>query len=81
MVFASFERYLYNKLITSPAFHRWVRRIHARINGIPLHHVDPTRKPPLTHISIENYLPTLNHKMKAFRIIWWDEMKRAFRIW
>lgn len=71
----SLEEILYRKLMSSPAFHSWVRRIHARINRIPL------EEQPLEHgkkLFLENYKPTQFHKVNAVRIIFWDELKKAF---
>lgn len=71
----SLEELLYRKLMSSPAFHAWVRRIHARINRIPL------EERPLEHgkkLFLENYKPTPFHRANAVRIIFWDELKKAF---
>lgn len=70
----SLEDLLFHKLVHSPAFNAWVRRIHARINRIPLEErpVDGPR------ISYAEYTPTVWHKANAFRIVFWDELKKAF---
>ncbi|PIS49116.1 hypothetical protein CJI97_005281 [Candidozyma auris] len=71
----SLEELLYRKLMSSPAFHAWVRRIHARINRIPLEE-QPLEKGK--RIFLEDYRPTQWHKANALRIIFWDELKKAF---
>lgn len=69
------EELLYQKLIQSPAFNAWVRRIHARINRIPLEeqNFDAHRI-----VDINDYKATTWHKVNAFRIILGNELKKAF---
>ncbi|ABN67010.1 predicted protein [Scheffersomyces stipitis CBS 6054] len=75
----SLEEFFYRKLMDSPAFHNWVRKIHARINRIDYTpHPDTKPKIKLNYLS---YKPTTFHKVNAFRVIWADEMKRSFRFW
>ncbi|OBA21445.1 hypothetical protein METBIDRAFT_42047 [Metschnikowia bicuspidata var. bicuspidata NRRL YB-4993] len=71
----SLEELLYRKLMTSHAFHSWVRRVHARINRIPLE--EQTLEAD-NSIHLLNYRPTTWHKVNAFRIIFWDELKKSF---
>ncbi|SCU98378.1 LAMI_0F14356g1_1 [Lachancea mirantina] len=66
----SIEDYLYHKLLESQAFHRFVRRIYYKINGIrdiPLDH--SVRQSPTT------FQPTGLQKFKAFRTLFWDEIR------
>lgn len=71
----SLEELLYQRLIRSPAFNAWVKRIHGRINRIPLE--EQTFDPQKTN-DINAYTPTTWHKINAFRIIFVDELKKAF---
>ncbi|KAK6202558.1 uncharacterized protein RJT21DRAFT_118623 [Scheffersomyces amazonensis] len=71
------QELLYQKLIDSPAFNNWVRKIHARINRIP-YNPHPDTIPKVTNIDMESYKPTRLHRFNAYRIIWVDEMKRSF---
>lgn len=68
----SLEEWLYRYLMESPRFHHYVRRVHAKINRIPMHEE--------VHKTMEarDYKPTRAHKFNAFRIIWFDELKRSF---
>jgi len=71
----SIEEWFYRYLMDSPGFHRWVKRVHARINRIPF-------EEPLVQngvkVNVHNYKPTMVHKFHAFRVVWADEMKRTF---
>ncbi|WPK25183.1 hypothetical protein PUMCH_002487 [Australozyma saopauloensis] len=69
------EELLYQKLIQSPVFNSWVRRIHARINRIPLEEQSFSAH---RIVDINDYTPTTWHKINAFRIIFADELKKAF---
>jgi hypothetical protein len=73
----SLEEMLYRKLLDSPGFHNWVRKIHARINRIPYDppegHAANMKKIPFDHFQATGY-----QKFNAFRIIWWDELKHSF---
>ncbi|RKP32586.1 hypothetical protein METBISCDRAFT_25527 [Metschnikowia bicuspidata] len=62
----SLEELLYQRLIRSPAFNAWVKRIHGRINRIPLE--EQTFDPQKTN----------DININAFRIIFVDELKKAF---
>lgn len=66
----SIEQWLYQNLMSSPHFLNWVKRIHARINKLPLDN-EPIKL-------VNSYNPTPMHKFKAFRVIWWDELKKLF---
>lgn len=70
----SLEELLYKKLMTLPAFHAWVRRVHARINRIPLEEQPLERG---STVYAQDYKPTAWHKVNAARIIFWDEFKKA----
>lgn len=72
---SSLEEILYRTLMNSPTFHHWVRRIHARINKIPLEEqpIEMGRT-----VYLEDYQPTTLHKINAARIIFWDELKKSF---
>lgn len=72
-----FEQYLYNTLIRSPAFNRFVHRIYNRVNRIPNHPLNTPRKT----IDLHSYKPTRLHKARAFYTLWRGEMKDSFRIW
>lgn len=68
----SLEEWLYRYLMESPRFHHYVRRIHAKINRIPVYDEPPKM------MEASDYQPTTAHKVNAFRIIWLDEFKRSF---
>lgn len=72
----SIEEWLYRYLIDSPTFNHYVRKIHARINGISMRANRPTKT-----IEEESYQPTLVQKANAFKIIWLDEFKNTFFFW
>lgn len=69
------EQLLYQKLIQSPVFNAWVKRIHARVNRIPLEEQSFNAH---KIIDMNDYTPTTWHKVNAFRIILIDELKKAF---
>ncbi|CCE85585.1 Piso0_005197 [Millerozyma farinosa CBS 7064] len=71
----SLEEMLYRMLMDSPSFHRFVRRIHAKINRIPLH-----ENGPHTTINVDEYNPSIKHKTNSFFLIWKDEFKNTFGI-
>ncbi|EGW30264.1 uncharacterized protein SPAPADRAFT_143384 [Spathaspora passalidarum NRRL Y-27907] len=75
----SIEEYLYRLLMDSPGFHRWVRKVHAKINRIKLEEFPEASK--VKEFDVHTYKPTRWHKINAFRIIWLDEMKRNFKFW
>lgn len=74
----SLAELLYERLMASPAFHHWVRRVHARINGIPYNVPHPNR--PFVEQSLDSFTPTRYQKWNAFRVVWIDELKRTFSI-
>ena len=67
----SLEEWLYRYLMESNTFHHYVRRIHAKINRIPMQ--DEVQKT----MEASDFQPTRAHKFNAFRIIWFDELKRT----
>lgn len=69
------EEILYKRLMASPGFHRFVRKVHARINRIPLEENEGLR-----NLSAENYQPTGLHKAKAFGAILFEELKKSFSL-
>lgn len=73
----SVEEYLYRLLIDSPAFNNWVKRVHARINGLPPPHLQRPHL-ELNVNNMQDFVPTRIQRVNAFRIIWVDEFKRAF---
>ncbi|ODV66132.1 hypothetical protein HYPBUDRAFT_112646 [Hyphopichia burtonii NRRL Y-1933] len=73
----SLEDFLYYKLLDSRAFNNFVRRVHARINRIPYYELDARYNEEHMKL-VKSFNPTAWHKFKAFRTIWWDEMKRSF---
>ncbi|SCV05305.1 LANO_0H04544g1_1 [Lachancea nothofagi CBS 11611] len=66
----SVQELLYQKLMESPGFHRFVRRIYYRINGLQ----EPMGNDSLPHAG-QNFRPTALQKFKAFRVLFWDEMR------
>lgn len=73
----SLEEMLYRYLLDSPAFNNWVKRVHARINGLPPPHLQR----PQSDVNVKDFndfVPTRVQKFNAFRIIWLDELKRTF---
>ncbi|EDK46483.1 hypothetical protein LELG_04664 [Lodderomyces elongisporus NRRL YB-4239] len=77
----SIHEYLYRLLIDSPGFNNWVRKIHARINRIPLEQVFPEETKYSRQFDIHDYTPTNWQKVNAFRKIWSKEMKETFKFW
>ena len=70
----SIEEWLYFKLLDSPGFHRFVRRIYNRINGIkasPDINFQPRISPLL-------FKPTNSQKFKAFKVLFFDEFRSTF---
>lgn len=66
----SLEEWLFYKLIDSAGFHRFVGRIYRKVNGIK-------ESPYQETLSASQFLykPTATQKFKAFRILFWDEMR------
>lgn len=70
----SIEEWLYYKLLDSQGFHRFVRRIYRKVNGIKdIPEMDMKR----TANSLL-YRPTQVEKFKAFRVLFWDEFRSTF---
>lgn len=70
----SIEEWLYFKLLDSPGFNRFVRRIYNRINGIknsPDINFQPRISPLL-------FKPTSSQKFKAFKVLFFDEFRSTF---
>ena len=63
----------------SPGFNNWVRKIHAKINQIPYQEFPNEGR--VRNLNAFDYKPTTWHKVNAFRIIWFDEIKRSLKIW
>ncbi|CAB4253863.1 similar to Saccharomyces cerevisiae YNL211C Putative protein of unknown function [Maudiozyma barnettii] len=70
----SIEEWLYFKLLDSPGFHRFVRRIYRRINGIK----DTPDIEYRQTISPLLYKTTQLQKFKAFKILFIDEFRSSF---
>ncbi|CCK70769.1 Mrx7p KNAG_0F01000 [Huiozyma naganishii CBS 8797] len=68
------QEWLYFKLLDSPAFHRFVRRIYRRVNGIRDNATMEFEKQESDLL----YRPTSWHKFKAFRYLYWDEIRATF---
>ncbi|AQZ10138.1 YNL211C [Zygosaccharomyces parabailii] len=65
----SVEEWLYYKLLDSPGFHKFVGNIYKKINGIK-------DKPHEIFTSSEYlYRPTRSQKFRAYRVLFWDEMR------
>lgn len=75
----SLQEYLYRMLIESPGFNNWVRKIHARVNRVPYQEFPDASK--VKEFDVHNYQPTAWQKVNAFRRIWLEEMKQAFKFW
>lgn len=56
-------------------FNAWVKRIHARVNRIPLEEQSFNAHKIM---DMNDFTPTTWHKVNAFRIILVDELKKAF---
>lgn len=70
------EKLLYDALMRLARFHRFVGRVHAKVNRIPYR--DPRYSYNDEHMKVvSRYVPTKWHKINAFRVLWWDEMKRS----
>lgn len=74
------ERWLYQKLINSPGFNRFVRMIYNKVNGIDHMSQDPNYGNATTNINSSsiapsNYKPTMLHKINAFRLLYVDEWR------
>lgn len=67
----SLEEWIYYKLIQSPAFHKFVRSVYNKVNGIK-----PTNMEPVLGFD-DMFHPTTLQKFKAYRILFWDEMRTS----
>ena len=70
----SIEEWLYYKLLDSQGFHRFVRRIYRKVNGIK----DVPEMDMKRTASSLLYRPTRPEKFKAFRVLFWDEFRSTF---
>ncbi|ODQ61959.1 hypothetical protein WICANDRAFT_27625 [Wickerhamomyces anomalus NRRL Y-366-8] len=68
------EEFLYLKLMNSPAFHRFVRNIYFKVNGIQ----PPTRPLHEQHAADHLFQPTSAQKFKAYRLLFYDEWRATF---
>lgn len=69
----SLEEWLYYKLMRSDAFHRFVRRIYYKVNGIK----DPSPADEISRAGL-SFHPTRVQKLNAYRILFLDEMRGSF---
>ncbi|GMM37773.1 Mrx7 protein [Saccharomycopsis crataegensis] len=76
------EELLYRMLMDSKSFHRMVQKIYCRVNGIPYHkYLDANAPDPLkSSTNFAMYHPTKLHKFRAWRALFWDEMKKSFML-
>ncbi|ODV97458.1 hypothetical protein PACTADRAFT_2025 [Pachysolen tannophilus NRRL Y-2460] len=74
------EEFLYDKLMKSATFHKFVRTIHAKINGLPPPHIQDRQKIRYNSSNQYDYLfrPTRLQKANAFRLLFLDELKKSF---
>lgn len=78
------ERWLYQKLISSPGFHRFVRMIYNKVNGIDHMSQDPNYGNSFNASVFSSinkpveYKPSLLHKLNAFRLLYIDEWRSIF---
>ncbi|CUS22428.1 LAQU0S05e05138g1_1 [Lachancea quebecensis] len=66
----SIEEFLYRTLMNSEGFHRFVRRIYYKVNGLE----KPMNGRPAAHVE-QVFRPTKLQKFKAYRVLFWDEMR------
>lgn len=75
----SIEEWLYYKLLDSKGFHRFVRAIHDKINGIDHMSRDPNytyTNQKFNDVSFTTpFKPTKLQKFKAFRLLFYDEWR------
>lgn len=77
----SIEEWLYYKLLDSKGFHRFVRAIHDKINGIDHMSRDPNYQYYNNNNNtnlINSFKPTHLQKFKAFRLLFYDEWRAIF---
>ncbi|SCU93241.1 LAFA_0F15368g1_1 [Lachancea sp. 'fantastica'] len=70
----SIEELLYQKLLESPGFHRFVRRVYYKINGLQ----EPLKNDTISVSADQVFRPTKAQKFKAYRMLFWDEMRSVF---
>lgn len=66
----SLQEWLYYKLLDSEGFHRFVGKIYRKVNNIK----EPPMREDLSHLQW-TFKPTSMQKFKAYRILFWDEMR------
>ncbi|AAS50602.1 ABL169Wp [Eremothecium gossypii ATCC 10895] len=67
-----FEEWLFRKLLYSRGFQSFVRTVYCKINGIK------PRAPQSIVNSGLPFHPTRGQKFRAFRVLFWDEVKVVF---
>lgn len=67
----SLEEWLYYKLMDSDGFHRFVGKIYRKVNNIKERPLDEG----LRSRSQLTFEPTALQKFKAYRILFWDEIR------
>lgn len=72
------EDYLFIKLMQSQAFHRFVRNIYYKVNGIDPRTINQHQSGPRFPAADPLFQPTPAHKFKAFRLMFYDEMRASF---
>ncbi|SCU94138.1 LADA_0G06810g1_1 [Lachancea dasiensis] len=70
----SIEELLYQKLMQSAGFHRFVRRVYLKVNGLE----EPLSHSKIAYTAESVFKPKPHHKFKAFRVLFWDEMRSIF---
>ncbi len=74
------SKYVHDKLVNSPTFHRAVRATHDRIKGIQQHDHSNSTGPPNPEIYlIPTKILALTHKVKKFSQLYLEEFKENFR--
>lgn len=68
----SLEEWLYVRILHSIWFRRFVQRVYNRVNGIKS---SPCIQPKTASEFL--YRPTLNHKFRAYRILFWNDLNTS----
>ncbi|AMD22830.1 HHR061Wp [Eremothecium sinecaudum] len=68
----SLEEWMYQMLLRSVGFHRFVRRVYCYVNGIK-----PFNQESRTINFKAGYQLTTVHKIRAFRMLFWDELRAS----
>lgn len=77
MQYRNLEEYLFHKLMKSHAFHRFVRGIYYKVNGIDPRTINHEPTGPRFPASDTLFQPTPGQKFKAFRLMFYDEMRSS----